>query len=115
MPPELHVQTSRQRAATVFTVAGEIDLATAPDLQGRLAGVATSGDTIADLTGVTFMDSTGLRVLIATHEAATSAGRRLSLVVAADGPVSKLLAITGVDKELHVFSSLSDALDVGDG
>jgi anti-anti-sigma factor len=114
MASELNVETTSQRAATVLTVTGEIDLATAPDLGQRLAKVTGSGDIVADLTGVTFIDSTGLWVLISAHEAATEAGGRLCVVVT-DGVVTKLLRITGVDRELHVFASLSEALDAGDG
>jgi len=112
MPPDLVVSTSQQDAATVLAVSGEIDLATAPDLQQALAAASGAEHVVADLSAVTFMDSTGLRVLISAHEAASTAGHKLSLV-APEGMVTKVLRITGVDRELNVFGSLSDALGSG--
>jgi anti-anti-sigma factor len=93
----------------VLEAAGEIDLATAPELQQRLIASVTAGDTVLDIVAVGFIDSTGLRVLISAHEAAESAGRRFVLLVA-EGPVTKLLRITGVDEQLKVFTALDDAL-----
>lgn len=112
---QLNVETTKKRSVTVVTLSGEVDLATAPDLERRLAAAVASGDTVTDLTGVAFMDSTGLRVLISAHEAAAAAGHSLALVVLSSGPVAKLLSITGVDGELPVFSSVSEALDAVDG
>jgi anti-anti-sigma factor len=112
---QLNVETTKERSATVITLIGEVDLATAPDLERRLATAVASGDTVTDLSGVDFMDSTGLRVLISAHEAAGAAGHRLALIVPPSGPVSKLLSITGVDRELPVFGSVSEALDAVDG
>jgi anti-anti-sigma factor len=106
---ELSLATTQHPGALVLEATGEIDLATAPELQQRLNAAVTAGDTVLDLVAVGFIDSTGLRVLISAHEAAESAGRRFVLLVA-EGPVTKLLRITGVDEQLKVFTALDDAL-----
>jgi anti-sigma B factor antagonist len=111
MAPEFHLNTETHGDVSLVVVTGEIDLATAPDLQRSLGDVAAAGDTIADLSGVTFMDSTGLQALISADEAARGAGRRLTLVVP-DGPVAKLLRITGVDRQLDVAVSRETALEL---
>lgn len=106
---ELSLATTQHPTALVLEAVGEIDLATAPELQQRLIAAVTAGDTVLDLVAVGFIDSTGLRVLISAHEAAEAAGRRFGLLVA-EGPVTKLLRITGVDEQLKVFTALDDAL-----
>jgi anti-anti-sigma factor len=52
------------------TVAGEIDIASAPTLYLALNSVRTRGaaSVVVDLRGVTFLDSTGLRVLLTANE-----------------------------------------------
>lgn len=92
----------------VLVAAGEIDLASAPQLEADLGSCLTAGPVIVDLTGVSFMDSTGLRVLLAAHEQAAESDRALKLVVT-DGPVSKLLSITGVDAHLHTYENVDAA------
>lgn len=83
---------------------GEIDLASAPLLEEHLDTLAD--DAIVDLTAVDFIDSTGLRVLIAAHEARDG----LPLVVT-DGAVARLFDLTGVAERLDVFESVAAALD----
>jgi anti-sigma B factor antagonist len=107
MDREFHVESDREDSVTLVTVTGEVDLATAPELEERLGEAVAAGDTTADLVGVEFMDSTGLRVLIAAHEAADAAGHSFSLVVA-EGPVTRLLRITGVDQQLTVRMASPD-------
>lgn len=56
---------------TVVTVSGEIDYHTSGLLRGALMpeDPATTARTVADFTGVAFMDSSGINVLIAAHQA----------------------------------------------
>lgn len=96
----------------VLEVAGEIDLATAPELQSRLDQLNAGDRIVVDLAKVTFIDSTGLRILITANEAAQAAGGSLA-IVASEGPVTKLLSITGVDAWLDVHATRTAA--TGDG
>ena len=80
-------------------VAGEIDAHTAPRLA---AALDASGSSIRlDLSGVEFVDSSGLRVLIDAHQRLDEAGGALRLVSPSD-PVRRLLEISGVDGYLTV-------------
>lgn len=64
----------------VAAVHGEVDLVTAPQLADVLAlAVASSRAVIVDLCGCTFMDSSGVRMLLQLQEVATE--RRVLLVV----------------------------------
>jgi anti-sigma B factor antagonist len=62
------VRVDVRGARLVVSVMGEVDYATAPALEQTLRGVADdrTDEVIVDLTGCTFLDSQGLRALIAT-------------------------------------------------
>jgi anti-anti-sigma factor len=77
--------------SAVVSVAGELDVATAPELARALARI--DGDVTVDLSGATFADPSGLRVLLA----ARAGGCRLRVVRRGGGPVARLLTLTGTD------------------
>jgi anti-sigma B factor antagonist len=82
----------------VVSVTGEVDLATAAQLETALgAALAAAGaaGVRADLSGVEFMDSAGLRVLISARRTAGSTGRPFVVTKTSD-QVSRLLEITGL-------------------
>jgi anti-anti-sigma factor len=88
-------------AGSTLVVAGELDAHSAPALRERL-GVSTGGDEIAlDMSGITFMDSSGLRVLIDAHQEAADRDRRL-VVVEPSASVRRVLEIAGVLDHLDV-------------
>lgn len=96
--------------ATVLTVAGEVDLATAPALETAIEGVL--GDKpaalIIDLTGVSFLASAGMAALVAAHQ---RAGAATSIAVVADGPAtSRQLKMTALDQVFALHSTLEAAL-----
>jgi anti-sigma B factor antagonist len=64
---------------------------------------------VADLSGVPFIDSSGLGVLIGALRRAREAGGELR-VVSGDDAVVKILRITGLDRVLPLFSSLDEAV-----
>lgn len=91
----LSIQVDRDGDVHLVSIAGSIDMATAPDLLGLLSEL--NGHAIAiDLTAVEFIDSTGVHFLLETHRNAES----LRLVVARPGPAYRLLELTGL---LDVF------------
>jgi anti-sigma B factor antagonist len=68
-------------AACVMTVRGDIDLASAPDFEMSLRSTLDSSPTSVtiDLAGLTFIDSSGLRVLVSLSKEAQSRGTTLGL------------------------------------
>ena len=78
---------------------GEIDSYTAPDLAERLGGEPPVD--IVDVAGVTFIDSSGLRVIVEAHHARTSAGSRLVLR-SPSAAVQRLLEISGLAGHLDL-------------
>ncbi|GAA4437884.1 STAS domain-containing protein [Actinokineospora soli] len=82
----------------VISVSGEVDLATAADLERALADAMATSDSGAievDLAGVEFMDSAGLRVLVAARKQAEDAGRDFRLRSPHDR-VRRIIEITGL-------------------
>lgn len=65
----------------IYALAGELDLATADPLVVRLEGLVAegSGRVVLDLRHLTFIDSTGLRALIAIRALAEACGKRVVL------------------------------------
>jgi anti-sigma B factor antagonist len=77
--------------ATRLTLRGELDLATAARLEQALA--QSGEDVLLDLRGLTFMDSTGVRVLL---EAAEAGPAGLRIVLPASGDVRVTIEETGI-------------------
>jgi len=83
-----------------LSLSGEIDAHTAPRVADALAG---TGSTVVDvdMSGVEFVDSSGLRVLVEAHQRLESSGGVLRLVDASPA-VRRLLQISGIDGYLRV-------------
>jgi anti-sigma B factor antagonist len=94
----------------LVTVTGHLDLYTAHRLGDALNPLLDSGHhtVLADLSGVTFLDSTGLTCLINAYRAARRTGSRLALI-APSLPVQRMLQLTGVDQVLDSYPSLDTA------
>lgn len=88
-----------------MTPRGEVDLATADALEAQLD---TGAPTVLDLSHVTFMDSTGLRTLVSVHNEFAEAGDEFRVIVP-DGPVHRIIEITGLFDALKVSRSLDEA------
>ncbi|MBO0714329.1 MAG: STAS domain-containing protein [Acidimicrobiales bacterium] len=92
----------------VVDVRGEIDLSTAPLLDQRLSQLAGTQKLVVNLTGVTFLDSSGLGVLVRTSNKVETHGGVIRLVVS-HPQVQKVLEITGLASTLPVFRTLDAA------
>lgn len=80
---------------------GDVDIHTAPRLGTRIAGLDGSGDVVVDLSGVEFMDSSGLRVLIEAHQTLEAAGAALVLRSPSE-VVRDLFAMTGLQSHFKI-------------
>ena len=110
MAENLVLETDDRGDITVVSVKGEVDLYTAPSLKERVADLVSAGRSrlAVDLSGVEFMDSTGLGVLIGGLKRCKEAGGSLALIAPRE-PVTKVLAITGLDKVFSVHETLDQA------
>lgn len=108
----LHAATVHSCDHESITVSGELDIATVPYLRTVIDPAVRRGpvpSVILDISDLTFMDSTGLGLILACHQAAEERGGRLVIVNPAR-QVHRLLAATKVDAHIPVFWSIDDAL-----
>ncbi len=106
----IDLKTEDGGGTLVFRLRGSLDLATAPTVRAALTDATDKGGhhIVVDLTQLEFLDSTGLGVLIGAHRRAAERGGSLRLIVH-DGPISRLLNITGLIGVFAVYHSLEDA------
>jgi anti-anti-sigma factor len=99
----LDVTTEQHPGQARVVLIGELDIASSEGLENELAAIeADSPETVVlDLRRVEFIDSTGLRALIAADQRARSEGRRLA-VVRGPNAVERLLAVTQLDQRLEI-------------
>lgn len=110
---ELAIEHARLNDEWVrLTVEGEIDLSTVEKLEQAVDHVYSEKGVhvLIDLSEVAFMDSTGLRSLLNNERRFRDSGRSLALMVS-DGPVSRLLEISGVTSSLRIVSSPGEILN----
>ncbi|HEY7101007.1 MAG TPA: STAS domain-containing protein [Mycobacteriales bacterium] len=90
-------------------LSGEIDFTSAGAVQSALLGMILPGGgaMVVDLTRITFLDSSGLGVLVQAYRVAAEQDTRLLLV--ASEPVRKLLRLTGLDTVLETYDEMSAA------
>lgn len=92
----------------IVRVSGDVDLATAPELASTLRAEATPGAAfVLDLSGVAFMDSSGLRELLVLSN---DLGDRLAVIVEPGSAVRQLLDIAEVADRINVKGSEAEAL-----
>ena len=97
--------------ATVATIRGEVDLSNADRFLDEL--MARVGETpwlVVDLSGCSYLDSAGLRVIARVDVRCRDTGSGLRLVVDRGGSIDRVLAMTHMDEVLTVDRLLGDAL-----
>jgi anti-anti-sigma factor len=82
---------------------GELDIASAPQVEEELARLETAAPPVLvlDLRGLEFMDSTGLRTVVAADARAREQDRRLVVVRGPDA-VHRIFTVTRLDERLEI-------------
>ena len=109
-PPAFEIVTQETGATVVVEVRGELDLATAPQLEAELDRVRALPGLergVIDLRNLVFLDSTGLEAIVKFHRAATKAGVEVAVV---RGPraVERLFAVMQLDRSLTLVDDPAD-------
>jgi anti-sigma B factor antagonist len=104
---KLDIQIDRDGTGATVTLAGELDMLNAPDLTDHLTALLDEGVTAlsVNLTGLEFIDSSGLSALIGVHQDAETRGATLTLVSPHERVV-RLLHVTGLGDVFEVSSDL---------
>jgi anti-sigma B factor antagonist len=108
----LNIRVRTEGDVGVVCVDGELDMVSAPVLRRELQTQLRQGFSavVLDLSGVTFMGSSGLAVLAEARTWATEA--QVALRVVAHGPmVRRPMELTGLNRLVATFGSVAEALD----
>jgi anti-sigma B factor antagonist len=97
--------------AYVISLAGEVDLYTAPEFKQQLLQVIGQGgkEVIVDFSDTTFIDSTTLGVLVGGVKRLRTNEGQLSLVCS-DRNITKIFEITGLDRVFTIFPTRDEAV-----
>jgi anti-sigma B factor antagonist len=109
--PRFELDEESPNGAHVINVRGEIHVTTAPEFSQRLTSAIEAGKTalVLDLSGVEFIDSTGLSVLLNGLRRLHQLNGRMALV--ADNPtVLRLFQITRLDSTFEIFADRESAI-----
>jgi anti-sigma B factor antagonist len=103
-PTGFSISISDRDGRAVVVIRGELDLATAPELEAAIQGRLDEGqDVVVDLRELEFMDSTGLRVLVSAHARVEGTEQRFLIVRPLPGaPIERILAVAGVEQVLDL-------------
>src|SRR5205814_10724976 len=97
--------------AYVISLAGEVDLYTAPEFKQQLLDVISQGgkEVIVDFSDTTFIDSTTLGVLVGGVKRLRTNDGQLSLVCS-DRNITKIFEITGLDRVFSIYPTRDEAI-----
>jgi anti-sigma B factor antagonist len=106
------IVTSRHQGTwRVVSVNGEIDVHTGPALRDHLLAALAQGDDllVVDLSQVSFLDSSGLGVLVTVHKRARLTDGELR-IAGCRQPVATIFQITALDRAFCIYPTVEDAL-----
>lgn len=96
-----------------IAVRGELDLSTAPQLEGPLEQALSNGEgsLLMDLSGCEFIDSTGIALLVRAWQRLDGDGDGRALVICSQNEqVRRVLEITGIERSIPVRTTRDEAL-----
>ena len=103
------VDVQRRDDVAIVKPRGELDLATVQTLRAALDDINDAGRLVLDLRGLSFLDCTGLHLLVALHQRAQRDEFQLTLL-APTAPADRPIKLLGLDRALP-FAAPDDALD----
>lgn len=102
-----------EQGVQAISVRGELDLSTAPELEGPLEQTLENGkgSVLIDLTGCEFIDSTGIALIVRAWQRLQSGENGRALVICSQNDqVRRVLEITGLELSIPVHATRDEAL-----
>jgi anti-sigma B factor antagonist len=108
---QLHIEVREESDRVVIGLAGELDMANAQSLRETVEGeqLAAAKTVVLDLQQLTFLDSTGLRIILSARELCWRRGQEFA-VTQGSPQVQRLLSVTGVGEHLRTLASADEML-----
>lgn len=96
--------------ALVIAFSGDIDLQTSPDARKALLALVGKGKSIlVDLSGVGYIDSSGVASLVECLQSAKKSGQKLALVSVSDGAL-RVLQLARLDRVFVICATIDDGV-----
>jgi anti-anti-sigma factor len=105
----MQITASKSGAVTIAAFEGRLDTMTAIEAETTLLPLVQGGAVVADLSGVAYVSSAGLRVLLKAAKIARSAGASFALC-GLQQAVSEVFEISGFNKVIPIFSTREQAI-----
>lgn len=107
----MEITTTSKDTATILSLNGRIDTATAPELEQAINKNIDGGQrkVLLDFAGVTYISSGGLRVLLATAKKLKNPGDKFG-ICALSPEVLKILKLAGFTSIFSIYASEGEAL-----
>ena len=106
-------EVARRSGAAIVVMKGDLDIASEARATAQLKRAMDGcGLLIADLRELSFLDSTGVRVLLSAHLQAKERGLRFG-VVRRDGMIARLLEVTRISDRFPVVDDPAELIDAG--
>src|ERR1700722_76488 len=103
---QLQIGLRHESDRIVLSLAGELDMANAPLLQSAIEGdgMDAAKTVVLDLQQLTFVDSTGLRVILSARELCWRRRKEVAITPGSE-QVQRLLSVTGVSEHLRTIAT----------
>ena len=106
----MRCELREERGARVVELAGEVDLESSPEARRvLLEAVASGGPLFVDLSGVAYIDSSGVASLVEAFQAARSRGTRFGLVAVSPAAM-RVLRLARLDRVFEIHADLEEGL-----
>jgi anti-anti-sigma factor len=112
---ELAIDVDAGEAGFVVAVSGEIDIANIDLFRSALQYASGEADVvIADLSDATYIDSSTIELMMVTSRELRSKRGEFRVVAALESRARRVLAISGVERELLIYETRAGAMEAGD-
>lgn len=112
-PAPFETSSAEVDGVRVVAVRGELDLSTAPDLEGPLDAALDGGDAsvLIDLAECEFIDSTGIALIVRAWQQLDGNGGSARLGICSPSEqVRRVLDVSGLDQSIPVHASCDEGL-----
>jgi anti-sigma B factor antagonist len=106
---QLQIVVRQEADRVILALDGELDMATAEQLQHAMDGLDGQSMVVLDLEQLQFIDSTGLRSVLSVLERCRELGQEFA-VTRGSQQVQRLLGVTGVAKHLRIIDAADEVL-----
>lgn len=109
--PSIEVEEVASDPHRHLVIRGEIDIKTAPALDDAI-GETSQPVLLLEMVDVSFIDSTGLRVLAVARERFSDAGRKLVVAAPDDSAVVRTMRLAGLASDFHLIGRADELTGV---